>query len=56
MGMTVQYFEVGGLAADIYADPLLQMLAEEGNEEEAEATYSTEVAYWLHVTRAPSYD
>lgn len=53
---TVSYFDTSGLVADIYADPLLQMLAAEDAEDEAEATYATEVAYWVHVTHTPSYD
>lgn len=54
--MTINYFDTSSLAADIYADPLLQMLAAEDEQDEAEATYSTEVAYWLHVTRTPAHD
>ena len=56
MSMTVSYFEVGGLIADLYADPLCQLLAAEGEENEAEALFSVEIAYWVHVTVCPSND
>ena len=40
----------------VYADPLCQLLAAEGEENEAEALFSVEIAYWVHVTVCPSND